>query len=58
LRCLQKRSNPRNRLGSRLSSVPQVENETWIADRFPAETGWRNTAIAQKFLDFSKQMHF
>jgi len=55
---LQEGPNPRNRLWSRLSSIPEIEHETWIANDFPAKTGGRHSAIAQKILDFSKQIHF
>ena len=40
-----------------IAPVPQVEDETRVAQGFPAETGWSDVAPAQEFLDFSKQMH-
>jgi len=58
LRRLQEGPDPRNRLWSRLSSISKIEYKTRIANRFPAETGGWYSTIAQKILDFSKQMHF
>ena len=50
---LQISAHPRHRIGARIASLPQVENEAWIAHGFTSKAGWGNVAPSQKFLHLS-----
>jgi hypothetical protein len=55
---LQKGTDSRNRLRTRVAPAAQVKNEPRIADRVATETGRSDVAPANEFFDFSKQMHW
>jgi len=51
---LQESAHPLLGTGTGFSPSAQIEYETRIADRIPAETGWCDFAPIQELLDFTK----
>jgi hypothetical protein len=50
----QKGAHARYRRRTGFAAVAQVEYKARIANRVPAEAGWRGLAPIQEFLDFTK----
>src|SRR6185312_6124069 len=57
LRRLQIGADARHCLGPRVAPVAKIEDEPGIPHCNPAESGWGDVSLAQKFLYLSKQMH-
>jgi len=50
----QEGADAQHRRRTGFAAVAQIEYEAGIANRVPAETGWRGLAPIQEFLDFTK----
>ena len=50
----QKGADSQHRRRTGFAAIAQVEYKAGVANRVPAETGWRSLAPIQEFLDFTK----